>query len=169
MAEPHAGTGGVVHHPTAPTPAESTSNGTANKWGPYSGVGDFGTNMAIVLASLFCTTLLAFSLGAAVRLLLRRLRRLRRERQPLEKPEMLEAAAPALLFLAGDTRLTGVAAECAICLAEFADGDAMRVLPECGHGFHARCVERWLVARRTCPTCRRACGDEELTRVQKAA
>lgn len=166
MAEPHSGTGGVVLHPPAPAPTESTSNGTANKWGPYSGVGDFGTNMAIVLACLFCTSLLAFSLGAAVRCLLRRLRR---ERQPLEKPEMLEAGAPALLFSAGSTILAGAAAECSICLAEFADGDAMRVLPACGHGFHARCVERWLVARRTCPTCRQACGDEELTLAQKAA
>ncbi|XP_074584731.1 RING-H2 finger protein ATL79-like [Curcuma longa] len=166
MAESHAGTGGVVHHPPAPEPAESSSNATANKWGPYSGVGDFGTNMAIVLASLFCTSLLAFSLGAAVRFLLRRLRR---ERQPLEKPEMMEAAAPALLFSAGDTRLAGAAAECAICLADFADGDAVRVLPGCGHGFHAQCVERWLVASRTCPTCRQVCGDEELTRAQKTA
>ncbi|KAG6495119.1 RING-H2 finger protein ATL79-like [Zingiber officinale] len=166
MAEPHAGTGGAVHHPPAPEPAESTSNATANEWGPYSGAGDFGTNMAIVLASLFCTSLLAFSLGAAVRLLLRRFGS---ERQPPGKPEMMEAAAPALLFSAGDTRLAGAAVECAICLADFVDGDAVRVLPACGHGFHAQCVERWVVARRTCPTCRRACGDEELMRVQETA
>uniref|UniRef100_A0A0D9V862 RING-type domain-containing protein n=1 Tax=Leersia perrieri TaxID=77586 RepID=A0A0D9V862_9ORYZ len=45
--------------------------------------------------------------------------------------------------------------ECAICLAEFAQGDRVRVLPRCSHGFHARCIDRWLAARQTCPTCRR--------------
>uniref|UniRef100_A0A0D9XGJ0 RING-type domain-containing protein n=1 Tax=Leersia perrieri TaxID=77586 RepID=A0A0D9XGJ0_9ORYZ len=46
--------------------------------------------------------------------------------------------------------------ECAICLAEFARGDEVRVLPPCGHGFHAACVDAWLVSSSTCPSCRRA-------------
>lgn len=160
MAEPSADTATVAHYPHPP--AASTSNATANKWGPYSGVGDFGANMAIVLASLFCTALLAFSLAAAVRLLLRRFRR---RCQPLEKPEIeaaLPATAPAVVFSAGETKLAGAAPECAICLVEFGEGDAVRVMPACSHGFHVRCVERWLATRRTCPTCRRACRDEEL-------
>uniref|UniRef100_A0ACD5WIS7 Uncharacterized protein n=1 Tax=Avena sativa TaxID=4498 RepID=A0ACD5WIS7_AVESA len=45
--------------------------------------------------------------------------------------------------------------ECAICLAEFARGERVRVLPRCHHGFHVRCIDRWLSARPTCPTCRR--------------
>uniref|UniRef100_A0ACD5VX63 Uncharacterized protein n=1 Tax=Avena sativa TaxID=4498 RepID=A0ACD5VX63_AVESA len=45
--------------------------------------------------------------------------------------------------------------ECAICLAEFARGERVRVLPRCHHGFHVRCIDRWLSARQTCPTCRR--------------
>ncbi|CAM0883728.1 unnamed protein product [Alopecurus aequalis] len=45
--------------------------------------------------------------------------------------------------------------ECAICLAEFAQGERVRVLPRCHHGFHVRCIDRWLSARQTCPTCRR--------------
>ncbi|KAG6534244.1 RING-H2 finger protein ATL79-like [Zingiber officinale] len=160
MAESRADTATVAHYPHPP--AASTSNVTDSKWGPYSSFGDFGANMAIVLASLFCTTLLAFSLAAAVRLLLRRLRR---RCQPLEKPEMeaeLPVTAPALVFSARGTKLAGAAPECAICLAEFAEGDAVRVLPACGHGFHVLCVEQWLVTRRTCPTCRRTCRDEEV-------
>ncbi|XP_051208697.1 probable E3 ubiquitin-protein ligase ATL44 [Lolium perenne] len=46
--------------------------------------------------------------------------------------------------------------ECAICLAEFALGDEVRVLPTCGHGFHAACVDVWLLSSSTCPSCRRA-------------
>uniref|UniRef100_A0ACD5XVF5 Uncharacterized protein n=1 Tax=Avena sativa TaxID=4498 RepID=A0ACD5XVF5_AVESA len=46
--------------------------------------------------------------------------------------------------------------ECAICLAEFSSGDEVRVLPTCGHGFHAACVDGWLMSSSTCPSCRRA-------------
>ncbi|XP_006654465.2 RING-H2 finger protein ATL72-like [Oryza brachyantha] len=46
--------------------------------------------------------------------------------------------------------------ECAICLTEFARGEQLRVLPRCNHGFHPRCIDRWLAARPTCPTCRQA-------------
>jgi hypothetical protein len=60
------------------------------------------------------------------------------------------------VYSAAGTKLAGAAAECPICLAEFADGDAVRVMPACGHGFHARCIERWLASARrsSCPTCR---------------
>ncbi|CAA7391205.1 unnamed protein product [Spirodela intermedia] len=45
-------------------------------------------------------------------------------------------------------------ADCAICLAEFADGDEIRVLPQCGHGFHVACVDVWLASHSSCPSCR---------------
>ena len=45
-------------------------------------------------------------------------------------------------------------AECAICLAEFVDGDQIRVLPQCGHGFHPTCVDTWLSSHSSCPSCR---------------
>ena len=44
--------------------------------------------------------------------------------------------------------------ECAICLMEFVDGDVMRVLPHCGHGFHMNCIDRWLEFHSSCPSCR---------------
>ncbi|RLM64497.1 E3 ubiquitin-protein ligase EL5-like [Panicum miliaceum] len=48
----------------------------------------------------------------------------------------------------------GEALECAVCLAELADGEAARFLPRCGHGFHAECVDLWLRGHPTCPLCR---------------
>ncbi|CAN6200848.1 unnamed protein product [Urochloa humidicola] len=52
------------------------------------------------------------------------------------------------------------AAGCAICLSEFADGERVRELPVCGHRFHAACIDRWLVSRCSCPTCRRRLSAE---------
>ncbi|XP_054810312.1 RING-H2 finger protein ATL80-like [Prosopis cineraria] len=44
--------------------------------------------------------------------------------------------------------------ECAICLAEFVGADEIRVLPQCGHGFHAACIDTWLGSHSSCPSCR---------------
>ncbi|KAK9062099.1 hypothetical protein SSX86_019284 [Deinandra increscens subsp. villosa] len=57
--------------------------------------------------------------------------------------------------------------DCAICLAEYADGDQIRVLPQCGHGFHVGCIDLWLGSHSSCPSCRqmlvvtrcRKCGE----------
>ncbi|KAL7231177.1 hypothetical protein ACSBR2_009447 [Camellia fascicularis] len=57
--------------------------------------------------------------------------------------------------------------ECPICLAEYADGDEIRLLPQCGHGFHVACIDTWLGSHSSCPSCRqilavarcRKCGD----------
>ncbi|CAK8569207.1 unnamed protein product [Lathyrus sativus] len=44
--------------------------------------------------------------------------------------------------------------DCAICLSEFAAGDEIRVLPQCGHGFHVSCIDAWLRSHSSCPSCR---------------
>lgn len=44
--------------------------------------------------------------------------------------------------------------DCAICLAEFVAGEEIRVLPQCGHGFHVACIDMWLRSHSSCPTCR---------------
>ncbi|CAK9321353.1 unnamed protein product [Citrullus colocynthis] len=47
-----------------------------------------------------------------------------------------------------------IAAECAICLAEFTEGEEIRQLPQCGHCFHVSCVDTWLGSHSSCPSCR---------------
>ncbi|PON33092.1 43kDa postsynaptic protein [Parasponia andersonii] len=44
--------------------------------------------------------------------------------------------------------------DCAICLAEFAVGDEIRELPQCGHAFHVACIDTWLGSHSSCPSCR---------------
>uniref|UniRef100_A0ACD5WY76 Uncharacterized protein n=1 Tax=Avena sativa TaxID=4498 RepID=A0ACD5WY76_AVESA len=50
--------------------------------------------------------------------------------------------------------------ECAVCLAEMADGEKGRLLPGCGHRFHVECIDRWFRANSTCPLCRVAAFGE---------
>ncbi|XP_038057975.1 RING finger protein 215-like [Patiria miniata] len=42
---------------------------------------------------------------------------------------------------------------CAICLEEFIPGKMIRILP-CYHQFHCKCVDFWLINKRTCPLCK---------------
>lgn len=44
--------------------------------------------------------------------------------------------------------------DCSICLAEFVEGEKVKVLPECSHSFHADCIDAWLVSNPSCPSCR---------------
>ena len=41
---------------------------------------------------------------------------------------------------------------CAICFADMEEGERVRIF-SCRHGFHAECIDAWLVRRRTCPLC----------------
>ncbi|XP_074284653.1 RING-H2 finger protein ATL16-like [Silene latifolia] len=46
--------------------------------------------------------------------------------------------------------------ECAVCLSEFQDGEKLRVIPNCCHGFHIDCIDIWLQTSDNCPLCRSA-------------
>ncbi|KAF8096485.1 hypothetical protein N665_0307s0016 [Sinapis alba] len=43
---------------------------------------------------------------------------------------------------------------CSICLADYKKTDMIRVLPDCNHLFHDKCVDPWLMIHATCPVCR---------------
>ncbi|KAI3929857.1 hypothetical protein MKW98_004011 [Papaver atlanticum] len=43
---------------------------------------------------------------------------------------------------------------CSICLADYNNTDIIRLLPDCGHLFHQKCVDPWLLQHPTCPICR---------------
>uniref|UniRef100_A0ACD5Z1S8 Uncharacterized protein n=1 Tax=Avena sativa TaxID=4498 RepID=A0ACD5Z1S8_AVESA len=144
--------------PPLPTPGDAA-------WGPYSSSRAFFSNVATIVIILACVSLLAFSLHATARFLLRVLARRRPARaqaqaqaQPPRKPLSDAAAADCSLEsgAGAGVQLAGgwADAECPICLSELADGERVRVLPACGHGFHGACVDGWLAARASCPTCR---------------
>ncbi|XP_059307937.1 RING-H2 finger protein ATL78-like [Lycium ferocissimum] len=48
----------------------------------------------------------------------------------------------------------GLDSECVICLSEFGVGEKIKILPKCNHGFHVKCIDKWLNSHSSCPTCR---------------
>jgi hypothetical protein len=44
--------------------------------------------------------------------------------------------------------------ECVVCLDAFRDDQCCRKLAACGHVFHKRCLDSWLVKVAACPICR---------------
>ncbi|CAM0955323.1 unnamed protein product [Alopecurus aequalis] len=150
-------------------PAASADAESALTW--------LNTNAILVLALLICALFAAIALHAALQCAHRLAARAwhgynsgaaLQEQVPRaggsdvsgRKRGALAQALPCLAYSAGLELAGSSRAECAICLAEFARGDQVRVLPRCNHGFHARCIDRWLAARPTCPTCRQPPFDE---------
>ncbi|XP_015692565.2 E3 ubiquitin-protein ligase EL5-like [Oryza brachyantha] len=74
-----------------------------------------------------------------------------------QRNEDIASSLPVSVYSASDVDAgghDGKAPECAVCIVEFRDGDLARLLPRCGHRFHAKCVGAWLQLHATCPLCR---------------
>ncbi|KAL4367517.1 hypothetical protein GQ457_05G008940 [Hibiscus cannabinus] len=64
-----------------------------------------------------------------------------------------------------ELKLPGLDSACVVCLSEFAAGERLRILPRCNHGFHARCIDKWLSSHSSCPTCRHCLTETDQRRV----
>ncbi|XP_058742071.1 RING-H2 finger protein ATL70-like [Vicia villosa] len=45
---------------------------------------------------------------------------------------------------------------CSICLGDYKESDMLRLLPNCGHLYHAACLDPWLRFHFNCPICRKS-------------
>ncbi|KAF6985183.1 hypothetical protein CFC21_003078 [Triticum aestivum] len=131
-----------------------------------SGAGSaFDANVVIILAALFFALLFAIGLNSLARCALRYVGRGATAAAAGEGGATARGACrggggikrrvirslPVEVYGSGEV----IDDVCAICLGEFVDGEKVRVLPQCDHGFHVRCVDAWLVSHSSCPTCRR--------------
>ncbi|WJX40710.1 RING-type E3 ubiquitin transferase [Trifolium repens] len=63
---------------------------------------------------------------------------------------------PMVVYGSGSISTSFIGTDCPICLGEFIDGEKVRVLPKCNHGFHVECIDKWLLSHSSCPTCRQS-------------
>ncbi|CAL5056644.1 unnamed protein product [Urochloa decumbens] len=140
------------------------------------------SDTVVILASLLCALICVAGLALVARCTCRRRSSSTRGRGGDSSPGSSIAAQPpkglkkAAIEALPTVSLEGTASrrgeeerECAISLVVFSEGDELRLLPHCAHGFHAACIDTWLAAHASCPSCRAtvitcrrcgaACGD----------
>lgn len=137
------------------------TNNESNSFHGYSKEASFDTTMIIILAALLCALICALGLNSIIRCAFRCSRRFSFESADA-RAERLAATGlkkstlrriPVAVYGSGVHIL---ATDCPICLGEFMDGEKVRVLPRCHHGFHVRCIDIWLASHSSCPTCRQS-------------
>ncbi|WOL16838.1 hypothetical protein Cni_G25626 [Canna indica] len=116
------------------------------------------SDVVVILAALLCALICVVGLALVARCAW--LRRGTAGAAPAPQCKGLKKKAlRALPKVSYDASTAAVAdgrlAECPICLAEFVEGDEIRILPQCGHGFHVGCIDTWLGSHSSCPSCRR--------------
>ncbi|VVB13310.1 unnamed protein product [Arabis nemorensis] len=124
-------------------------------------VASMDTNMVIILAALLCALICALSLHSILRCVIRCTRRFTPNQDPTDTNANVSNGIKnqALKRIPVDSyssELKMKATECLICLGEFVEGEKVRVLPKCNHGFHVKCIDTWLLSHSSCPTCRQS-------------
>ncbi|OWM76388.1 hypothetical protein CDL15_Pgr028258 [Punica granatum] len=146
---------------SAPPPTISHgSSSSSDAYGPADN--SFDSNVVMVLSVLLCALICSLGLNSIIRCALRcssfvgsdssgsgtstRLANTGVKKKALKTFPVVSYSS--------ELKLPGLDTECVICLSEFVPGERVRLLPKCHHGFHVRCIDKWLSAHSSCPTCR---------------
>ncbi|KAF5742373.1 hypothetical protein HS088_TW09G00418 [Tripterygium wilfordii] len=118
-------------------------------------------NVMVIVAALLCALVCALGLNSTLQCVFQCTHRAltepvqwmtsRRLNSGLKKKEMV--ALPTSTYACNSGSPSSISG-CAICLAEFSEGEKIRVLPKCNHQFHVACIDKWLLSHSSCPTCR---------------
>ncbi|CAI0428346.1 unnamed protein product [Linum tenue] len=143
---------------SSPAPAAEPYNSTTDS--------TFDANVVMVLSVLLCALICSLGLNSIIRCALRCSNNLvavaaddqssgagaaKHANTGIKKKAL--KTFPTVSF-SDQLNLPGLDAECVICLSEFAAGDRVKILPKCNHGFHSKCIDKWLGSHSSCPTCR---------------
>ncbi|KAJ0695022.1 putative transcription factor C2H2 family [Helianthus annuus] len=142
---------------TTTTPAPSPSN-------PPSFHNNFDSNVVMVLSVLLCALVCSLGINSIIKCVLRCTSILGSEigANPVSNSARLSKTGinkkalktfSTVNYWQG-LQLPGLGKECVICLGDFSKGERVKILPKCNHGFHVRCIDKWLRSHSSCPTCR---------------
>ncbi|KAJ7956975.1 RING-H2 finger protein [Quillaja saponaria] len=154
----------LLHTPLNQSPNTAAPPTSVNSHEPvesYTGDKNFDANVVMVLSVLLCALICSLGLNSIIRCALRcssivandsgsntpaRLANKGVKRKALKTFPTINYSA--------EMKLPSLDTECAICLSEFSNGERVRLLPKCNHGFHVRCIDKWLSSHSSCPKCR---------------
>ncbi|PNY09869.1 RING-H2 finger protein ATL78-like [Trifolium pratense] len=137
-----------------------------NSTDSYFGIRKFDANVVMILAVLLCALICSLALNSIIRCALRFSNVVinndsssspsaNSSTQLVNKGIKKKALKtfPTVSY-STELKLPSLDTECVICLSEFTKGEKVRILPKCNHGFHVRCIDKWLKAHSSCPKCR---------------
>ncbi|XP_022752003.1 RING-H2 finger protein ATL78-like [Durio zibethinus] len=147
--------------PTLTTAASTNPENNLNSSDPYTGNSGFDTNIVMVLSVLLCALICSLALNFIIRCTLRCSSLVASESLASSSARLANTGVkrkalktfPTVNYSV-DLKLPGLDSECVICLSDFTPGDRVRLLPKCNHGFHVRCIDKWLSCHSSCPKCR---------------
>ncbi|KAL2906736.1 RING-H2 finger protein ATL78 [Bienertia sinuspersici] len=150
--------------PATSTPPPITKN-PVDPTEPYNGPNGFDANVVMVLSVLLCALICSLGVNSIIKCALRCSHFMPTESNDDNNPSASSKSANtgikkkalktfAVVNYSPNLKLPGLGTECVVCLSEFTPGERLRLLPKCHHGFHVRCIDKWLKCHSSCPTCR---------------
>ncbi|CAJ2641580.1 RING-H2 finger protein ATL78-like [Trifolium pratense] len=152
----------LLLHSNLANPPISTNIHDSTKDSSYLGDGNFDANVVMVLSVLLCALICSLCLNSIIRCALKCSNLVVMSGDPSNTPVratntgIKKKALKTFTTVSYSTELNlpSLDSECVICLSEFTNGDKVRLLPKCNHGFHVRCIDKWLSSHSSCPKCR---------------
>lgn len=122
---------------------------------------EFDADVVMILSVLLCAVICLLGLNSVVRCTLRCSRLAASESDASSSTTLANKGITKkalktfpIVNYSAELKLPGLDAECVICLSEFTPNQHVKLLPKCNHGFHVRCIDRWLTSNSSCPICR---------------
>jgi len=158
----------------APSPRGEEHTGWSST---YLNEGTLNSDLAVILAAMVCALICALGLNSVLRCARCYRRRMAGDSSDgvvilLANTGLKKEAIktlPIVVYTSASKLPPGLATDCPICLAEFGEGEKVRMLPNCNHCFHMECIDKWLTSHSSCPICRHSLNSLNRNRKPKGA